>query len=75
MPEWISVKDKLPADDGYVLVYAVGRFDTVLEIARYSHHKSVLEPKGWIYPYTFFPQEYTITHWMLLPEAPKEETK
>lgn len=73
MPEWTSVKDKLPEDDGYVLVYAVGKYDTVLEIARYAQRESVNGPKGWIYPYPFFPQEYTITHWMPLPEPPKED--
>lgn len=64
MPEWISVKDRMPEEDVYVLAHnGVAPF-----IAAYTTNPS----KRWyaISGFTICP-----THWMPLPESPKEEEK
>ena len=76
MSEWISVKERLPDDekDG----------ETVLAIVSGKPHKNIMlcpalmtagyfPGEGWVvneYPEWENP---TITHWMPLPELPKED--
>ncbi len=77
--EWISVKDQLPDDGQYVLVYhsddfhiTVGYFES--DNVRFyieSDGKKFYTDSGWE---TEIPwaQKGSVTHWMPLPEPPKE---
>lgn len=60
--EWISVKDKLPEDDEYVLVYH--SWDDYITSGYFDDH-------GWETDIPWAP-EGKVTHWMYLPKAPKE---
>lgn len=55
--EWIVVKDKLPDEIGKVLVIDNGKVDINSWAGKYE---------GWYYA------NKNITHWMPLPERPKE---
>ena len=62
--EWISVKDRLPKVKDDVLIYD-------------SHHRNIY--KAWYigdidvwFSNEYLPQFINITHWMPLPEPPKE---
>lgn len=58
--KWVSVKDRLPPEDTLVLVY-VERFDEAPSMST-----DVVVGGQWMrYP-------VDITHWMSLPETPKE---
>jgi hypothetical protein len=57
---WISVKDRLPKTGGLALVYGSAGAMTV---ARY------IAGNDWVVPGLFS----IITHWMPLPEPPKED--
>lgn len=70
MPEWISVKDKLPADEWErVLVHVKHRYnpDDGYSDITISSYSPIF---GWT-----IERYHDVTHWMLLPEVPKEETK
>lgn len=79
-PKWISVKDRLPELNQDVLVYAVGKIDgfvgeTDIEICnRYIQRIFPSSPgvEIWSSPRQYFHTDYEITHWMPLPEPPKE---
>jgi hypothetical protein len=63
--EWISVKDRLPEESGRYLVYAKeGERETHRTIAPF--HKAFHLSGRMAY--------WKVTHWMPLPEPPKEET-
>lgn len=66
-PKWISVEERLPENDSHdrFLVYAIEPwFGTkVIDFMRYDGR--------WLYDGK--PTEAKVTHWMNLPEAPKEE--
>lgn len=62
MSEWISVKDRLPDDTGYVLAWSP-RYQEVV-IAWYSEEEDFWRTEDDLAP---FP-----SHWMPLPEPPKE---
>ena len=68
VPQWISVSEKMPTDHlkRYLISFkdAGGR---IVDMARYIHGL------GWECNNWEVPQEL-ITHWMPLPEAPKEDT-
>lgn len=55
--EWISIKDRLPDEIGKVLVIDNGKIDINSWAGKYE---------GWYYA------NKNITHWMPLPELPKE---
>lgn len=57
--QWISVKDRLPDDDETVLVYKPLAKGTTIEIQ---------VTQGWCI------NPSIMSHWMLLPAPPKEET-
>ncbi len=61
--EWISVKDRLPEKDRlYIVAHKLRRGRKMVLIRRFSNE----------YPSTF-PMSGEVTHWMPLPEPPKEE--
>ena len=74
-PRWISVKERLPEVDVKVLVYATSEHDSVVAITSISDNLYGRNLKGWRNPWMCFFHEYAITHWMPLPEWPKEEEK
>lgn len=62
--EWISVKDKMPNDDSPVLLYD----NYEILIGRFLYTAKDFPVFG-IYSRG---QTYNITHWMPLPEPPKQ---
>ena len=79
-PEWISVKDRLPEPGEQVLLIAYGWSDTTVYLGRLEHmtpetswltgitsKESEWCIQGWSYL-----REPRVTHWMPLPEPPKE---
>ena len=69
---WISVEERLPEFDIDVLVFATGDFRSVITITSYSDHLHGFNIKGWVSPWQYFHKNYTITHWMPLPQPPEE---
>ena len=63
-PKWISVEERLPAEPGEVLACVYGR----ICIAWYSN-RCFETPSGMV----FYACENAVTHWMPLPEPPKED--
>ncbi len=65
--EWISVKEILPEEGQRVLVYGISFQQPEVHVGEFTGY-------SWIY----FPQEASwsslvdVSHWMPLPEAPKE---
>lgn len=77
--KWISVKDRLPDFNTDVLVCAVGKADWqtddyVITITKYTDCKYGFSITGWNDPWQYFLSNYEITHWMPLPEPPKENS-
>lgn len=68
--EWISVKDKLPKEDETVLV-----FDGVINLGRYGSERGKNKKLFWGYNIDWDGGSLPIkcTHWMPLPESPKEK--
>ena len=67
VPQWISVSEKMPTD--HLKRYLISFKDAgggIVDMARYIHGL------GWECNNWEVPQEL-ITHWMPLPEPPKEE--
>lgn len=60
MNEWISVKDQMPVDGVYALTF--GGFES-MQIAEFSHGEW-WDDTGY--------KAGNVTHWMPLPEPPKE---
>lgn len=73
IPRWISVEERLPEYDIDVLVCATGDFGSVITITSYSDHLHGFNIKGWVSPWQYFHKNYTITHWMPIPQPPEEE--
>ncbi len=79
---WISVKDKMPEYDKEVLIYAVSKTTNEPKVAisylmdkfYFGSRPINLEEPIWHEPWQYFRANNTITHWMPLPEPPKEET-
>lgn len=74
---WRSVENELPEFDEDVLVYAIGKSnnfigDGVIAITSYTNNKYGFNIVGWNDPWQYFLTNYEITHWMPLPEPPKE---
>lgn len=65
--EWISVKDRLPENGGYVVCIAKRN-----PFSRFMQMVARIEKNGWVNPIT---EQYIseVTHWMPLPEPPKGE--
>ncbi len=64
MSEWISVKDRLPRSDGQYIVCNSG----FVIPARYTTYE--LGKRAW---FGRFSELHKVTHWMPLPEPPKED--
>ena len=72
-PRWISVIDELPVPDTRVIVSAIDNDgESIVAITEYTHRLYGLGLTGWVEPWQYFSCNYKITHWMPLPEAPKE---
>lgn len=67
VPQWISVDDRLPEAGGYVVCIAKRN-----PFSRFMPMVARIEKNGWVNPIT---EQYIseVTHWMLIPEPPKEE--
>jgi len=73
IPKWISVDDRLPDDDVNVLVFAPATIgDDAIAMTSYTHNMHGYNIEGWRSPWQYFFYDHTITHWMPLPEPPKE---
>ena len=67
VPQWISVKDRLPAAGGYVVCIAKRN-----PFSRFMPMVARIEKNGWANPIT---EQYIsdVTHWMPMPRPPKGE--
>ena len=67
--EWISVKDKMPQPGRYV-----ERKEKRNPFSRFMPRVARIEKNGWANPIT---EQYIseVTHWLPLPEPPKEEKR
>ena len=74
---WISVKDKLPEEDGWYLVFAPGYWGNSriygLDGMAYSNFKQNYKKHWGIERGTSRGWVGIITHWMPLPEPPEVE--
>ena len=65
LPIWISVTDRLPEEDGLYLVCGKwGSGKKMTDTCEYKSHDGYFSA-AW---------NFDVTHWMPLPEPPKEET-
>lgn len=70
-PQWISVEERLPEENEKVLTFARFKHDGSwwMDITSWTGVTNHDIPKFWGYG-----EEMVVTHWMPLPEPPKEET-
>lgn len=68
MPEWISVKDRLPEEMQTVLV-----FDQIEKISTMTFYTDSMYGKCWSDDYEQEINLGWVTHWMPLPEPPEGE--
>lgn len=77
MSEWISVKERLPEKDGWYLVYAPRYWGNSkiygLDGLAYSNFKHNYKDHWGIERGTGRGWPGIVTHWMPLPDPPKEE--
>lgn len=78
MTEWISVNDRLPELGEDVLVYCKAKtpeFTDFIEVSVRNTYKLAPwcdEETAWGIRFIPFGGEFEVTHWMPLPEPPKE---
>ena len=75
-PKWISVEESLPDDDVDVIVYIASKkenVDSVIAITQYTHSMHGYNIEGWCSPWQYCFWDREVTHWMPLPEPPKED--
>ena len=60
-PEWISVKDALPKDNEYVLVY---------DSNNGFYNIDCFYNGDWLEIHDYWTEDVKVTHWMPLPEPP-----
>lgn len=65
IPRWIPVTERLPEDDATVLTYKNG----IVEVQKYEKRRNGWICKGWFWSLA------NVTHWMPLPEPPKEASR
>lgn len=79
VPKWIPVTERLPEVGEDVLIYAVEKSDDfpgVIAISDRMIFRLFPSSEGvetWRSPWQYFMTDYEITHWMPLPDPPKEE--
>ena len=77
MSKWISVQDRLPDFEQNVLVYAEVKLENIspesMMVVTHRHKYRFADFWSWSEPSQYFNEDYKITHWMPLPEPPKEE--
>lgn len=77
--EWINVNDNLPSKDGKYLIYEKTIFGKIIGVAEYTSNYTGFEPNlngrsVWFNCGDDY-RDYEVagvTHWMVLPEEPKE---
>lgn len=73
-PMWISVIEGMPAPETRVLASAIdNEGESIVVITKYTHRLYGLGLRGWLEPWQYFSCNHKITHWMPLPEPPKED--
>ena len=65
-PRWISTKERLPEDGQKVIATFKNQESVIVDQARYSNGE--FDFASWAYVW-----HENITHWMPMPEPPKEE--
>jgi hypothetical protein len=85
MAEWISVKDRLPEEDGQYLVFQKHTYGTYTAVLRFAKDARKVDKydfhRGWENVWYRYDSEWgyltidDVTHWMPLPQPPKEETQ
>jgi hypothetical protein len=65
--QWISVKDRLPDEDGDYIVYITSPTDNEVRVLWFFQQSN--ETIVWLNGISF---AYEVTHWMPLPPKPKE---
>ena len=78
IPQWIPVSERLPDHSNDVLIYGISdeNGEPLILISTYCEKTfggQFLGSKGWAEPFPYFSHDYTITHWMPLPQPPKGE--
>lgn len=80
MDDWVSVEDRMPDPGEEVLVFAVsndGYRSATIEKAEWGYTMRHLNKFStyvdWKSPWPYFFKNYTITHWMPLPDPPQED--
>ncbi len=68
MSEWISIKDRFPAFSETVIASAKIHNSTLVTIAYFNESTKEFD---WVVP-GLFTQKPAVTHWMPLPEPPKD---
>ena len=74
-PKWTSVEERLPEDRENVLVYIASEKEgvgSVVAITNYTHNMPGFNIEGWVSPWQYCFWDRKVTHWMNLPEPPKE---
>lgn len=70
LPRWISVKERLPKKEGEYLATLVGNVVSVAFFSKINGWSATIVPPN--FSFIKFVDLY-VTHWMPLPEPPKEE--
>ena len=75
--EWISVQERLPDFEQNVLVYAEVKLENIspesVMVVTHRHKYRLTDCWSRAEPSQYFNADYKITHWMPLPEPPKED--
>lgn len=66
MPKWISVKDRLPKKSGVYLAFTMAGSTMTLDYSAKYRAFNAFDYQDEIFP-------IYVTHWMPLPEPPKED--
>lgn len=76
--EWINMEDRPPEFPGFldrIMVIACNKNDYVIPMVRERTLVGYEWMERWLYPWNKIYDGPEITHWMPLPESPKEELK
>ena len=73
MPRWISVKERMPPLKEKVLVWAVGKSKITMgkTYCDVTFTAEVMGEVRWWEFWLWFLEDWDITHWMPLPDAPE----